>query len=41
MRVLIADDHGEMVSGCLRALKAASKFRNVRVLVDVDPVETE
>lgn len=38
---LKGDDHGEMVSGCLRALKAASKFRNVRVLVDVDPVETE
>ena len=38
---LKGDDHGTMAAECRRVLEGMSKFRAVKILVDVDPVDTE
>ncbi|HHY44108.1 MAG TPA: primosomal protein N' [Firmicutes bacterium] len=38
---LKGDDHGKILAECLRVLEARPKQSSVRVLVDVDPADTE
>lgn len=38
---LKGDDHGKMLSECIRALESMPKPGSLRVLVDIDPAQTE